>query len=145
MDGQTKATTKWGFWKTCCIIMIAANTVMVTYILFTFNLLSSIRDSLGNIDSPIVFSLTLLQTFIALGAFAGFWVIKGSAKEAAREAAEECSPACIDKWLSKNMEHHLVNYFDTPDGRGLVARVSGDAQARQNIANNVTPPVEDHL
>jgi len=29
----------------------------------------------------------LLQTFIALGAFAGFWVIRSSAKEAARDAA----------------------------------------------------------
>ena len=111
MSEDLSSNKKWGFWKTSCVIMMAGNVIMATYILFTFNLLASIRDSLGNIDSPIVFSLTLLQTFIALGAFAGFWVIKGSAKEAAREAAEECSPSCIDKWLSNNMEQHLVNYL----------------------------------
>jgi len=77
-----------------------------------------------------------LQTIIALGAFAGFWLVRSSAKEAAREAAAECSPACTDKWLSGNMESRLVNYFSGETGRQLLEDLLRDIQNRRNLSGD---------
>jgi len=77
----------WGFWKIIAIIMLVCNFVMFLYLLTKFNLLHGVRDAANNIDSSIVFSLTLLQTFIALGAFFGFWMIRNSAQAKAAEVA----------------------------------------------------------
>lgn len=79
----------WGFWKIVAILMIVINFIVLLFLFFKFNLLSDVRDAANNIDSSIVFSLTLLQTFIAFGAFAGFWMIKNSAEAKAIQAARQ--------------------------------------------------------
>ena len=99
--------------------------------LWVFNGITE-TDSKENMNT-IALSITVLQTVLAVGAFAGFWLIRGSAQAAAREAAAECSPACTDKWLTANMESRLVNYFSTKEGRELVAAVASDHSARDNV------------
>lgn len=98
---KTTTKTTWEFWKIVAVIMIICNFFLFLYLLTKFNLLSGIRDTAHNIDSAVVFSLTLLQTFIAFGAFGGFWVIKSSAESkavsAAREVANERMAAFIQQ------------------------------------------------
>ena len=106
-------------------------------------MLSGIRDAAGLVDSAVVFSLSILQTVIALGAFAGFWLVRGSAKEAARQAAKECSPECTDKWLTKNMEQHLIEYFREDEGRQLVVAALNEQKARSAITDTEAANVED--
>lgn len=71
--------------KMLSCLSVAAS--MITLIFMMWALTASGEFS-PNKD-PITFSLALLQTFIALGAFAGFWVIRSSAKESAKDAARE--------------------------------------------------------
>lgn len=115
----------WTFWKIVALAMMFANLLLASYILFKFNMLGGLRDLAHNIDSTIVFSLSLLQTVIALGAFAGFWIVRGSSREAARDAApksvkdfmrsEEFEPVLERALLSAEVQSKLA--------RAVAARV----------------------
>lgn len=88
MAKRVKDGRFWTFWRGVSLVMVFANFILASYILYKFNMLGDLRDIANNVDNAIVFSLSLLQTLIALGAFAGFWVVRSSARDAAREAAE---------------------------------------------------------
>ena len=88
MAGKFKDGKFWTFWRCVALLMLLANIVLFSYILYKFNMFGDLRDIANNVDNAIVFSLSLLQTLIALGAFAGFWVVRSSARDAARETAE---------------------------------------------------------
>lgn len=81
--------------------MLFCNLVLIVFLLSKFNLSGEIRDTLGNIDSPIVFSLTLLQTFIALGAFIGFWMIRSSAEAKASEVAQKVATERMESFVQQ--------------------------------------------
>ncbi len=96
--------SKWTFWKITAVFMIFCNILLLIFLLTKFNLLDDIRNAANDLDSPIVFSLTLLQTFIALGAFGGFWLIRNSAESKASEVAREVASDRMERFIQQQRD-----------------------------------------
>lgn len=128
----------WTFWKSVALIMIFANIILSSYILFKFNMLGSLRDAAHNVDNAIVFSLSLLQTIIALGAFAGFWLVRGSARDAARDAAEKSLAQYIrSDEFAPILQRALVEpEVQSRLARGVATRIAQVSGENQNIENS---------
>ena len=60
------------------VFAVAASGITLLFVMWALSASGNFEQN----KDPITFSLALLQTFIALGAFAGFWVIRSSAKDA---------------------------------------------------------------
>lgn len=60
-------------------------------------------------------SLSVLQTLIAMGAFAGFWLVRGaavhSAREMAKDIAEKEAKQVAEPVARRTAEEFLTNYF----------------------------------
>lgn len=80
-------------------------------------------------------SITVLEIFLVIIAFAGFWMIRGAAVNAATEAARDCSPECTDKWLRDNIEDRIREVLTTNDGRFMLERAVKEIQDRESITS----------
>lgn len=107
----------WGFWKIVAVLMIAFNILLLFLFLWKFNLATNIRDAAGSIDSAVVFSLTLLQTIIALGAFSGFWMIKYSAESKAREAGQEVAKKIANDRMTIFIQQQEAEKNNAPENQ----------------------------
>jgi hypothetical protein len=81
--------SKFEMYAVCCVVALILSFVNFAFILYMWN--SGPQDPVSDV---LAISITMLEivlgvlaVMLAVGAFAGFWMIKGSAVEAAREEA----------------------------------------------------------
>lgn len=104
-------------------VSILAFTVAALVLGFTIWTLGSYQGEITDY-APIAFSLSLLQTMLAIGAFAGFWMIRGVAINKAKEVAEKEAKSTVDEHLKKNhkreVNNALATLFDTEYGKQML-------------------------
>jgi len=112
--------------KTVSIMAFSLSTIVL---LFSFWALASYQEEITDF-SPISFSLALLQTILALGAFCGFWMIRNVAISKAREVAEKEAKSAVDSHLEKNHEKEVLRalklLFGSENGKQLLADAMSD-------------------
>jgi len=128
-------------WVLCIASMVSSGITL----LFVMWALAASGEFEANKD-PITFSLGLLQTIIALGAFAGFWLIRGvaanKAKDVAEEEANKIADAVVKSHLEKNLEEDINKAIATvlngSDGPMLLGKAISDPSIIALIAAEIS-------
>jgi len=106
-------------------------------LIFSFWILAKSQGSVEEF-SPISFSLALLQTILALGAFGGFWLVRDVAinrsKEEARKTAIAETTKCLDDRLTTEVNAALTKLFKNEDGKAALAKAVSEPRVVAAIA-----------
>jgi len=107
--------------KVMSIIAIISSLITLIMVMWSLSLAGEFNTESKD---PITFSLALLQTIIALGAFAGFWLVRSSSRDAAMDAAEES----VSKFVqTEEFERILSRELLSPEIQSIIRRSSRDA------------------
>ena len=124
---------------------IIALIISVGVLLFSFWALALYNGEVKDF-SPISFSLALLQTILAIGAFAGFWLIRGvavnKAKEVAEVEAKKAANKAVKSHLAKNLEGDINSaitaLLNGEDGPKLLGKAISDPNIIALIAAEIS-------
>lgn len=110
-------------------VSILAFTLAALVLGFSIWALGSYQEEVSDY-APIAFSLSLLQTMLAIGAFAGFWMIRGVAINKSKDVAELEAKKTVDAYLENNHEKEvneaLATLFAQDTGKKMLVAAMSD-------------------